>query len=125
MPVNRAQGLSFATVVLGRIVSDYVKMKVQESELPWSSSRRLAILKKRISERHLGDIRWLSETLKRQENGGQKPALYQTQTPYHQQRRRSSEDKFRVVLRVLIVALILSMTPLGNVPSESGLTPPR
>lgn len=49
MPVSRAQGLSFATVVHGRIVSEYVKMKVQESGLPWSSSRRLAILKKKGS----------------------------------------------------------------------------
>jgi len=75
MPVSRAQGLSFATVVLGRIVSEYVKMKVQESGLPWSSSRRLAILKKKDHERRLGDIRWLSETLKPLENGGQKLAL--------------------------------------------------
>lgn len=51
MPVSRAQGLPFATVVLGRIVSDYVKMKVQESGLPWSSSRRLAILKKKKGSR--------------------------------------------------------------------------
>jgi hypothetical protein len=61
-------------VVLGRIVSGYVEMKVQESGLSWSSSRRLAILKKKDYERRLGDTRWLSETLKPLEIGGQKPA---------------------------------------------------